>query len=117
MSIHQGTNIVDLILDFIKSVGDVIKKIWVAILSFTQHICDFFRNASRLKKIKNNSNIIATSIKRKLNDGDYVVVNCLYDQAENKVVDYKRDAEVITAEKLDATTRKMFGRKNMLVLR
>lgn len=104
------------IFNLIKCVWDIIKKIWVAILSFTEHIRDFFRNALRLKKIQNNSDIIATSIKRKLEDGDYAVVNCLYDTEENKLVDYKRDAEIIAAEKLDATTRKMFGRKNMLVL-
>ncbi len=106
----------ELIKSLLAPVWEWIKKIIVVIISFFDNIRSFFRDRNRLRKLQESQNRIAVAIKEKLDNGDYQVVNCLYDKADEKLVDPEEDAEVITAEKLDAETKKCFGRKNMVVL-
>ena len=107
-------------LEAIKSllvaVWDIIKKFIVAIISFAQNIVTFFRNRNRLRKLQENQNRIAVAIKERLKSGDYQVVNCLYDEQEEKLVDPEEDAEVITSAQLDKETRNAFNGKEMIVL-
>ena len=106
----------ELIKSLLAEVWEWIKKFVVKIISFFSNIVSFFRDRNRLKKLQEDQNRIAVAIKEKLENGDYQVVNCLYDKEETKLVDPEEDTEVITSGQLDAETKKAFGRKNMLVL-
>ena len=106
----------EIIKSLLMEVWELIKKIVVAIISFVSNIVSFFKEPSRLRKLQENQNRIAVAIKEKLDKGDYQVINCLFDKQENKLVDPEEDAEVITAEQLDAETKRAFGRKSMLLL-
>lgn len=104
------------IKSLLAEVWEWIKKIVVAIISFARNIISFFRDRNRLRKLQEDQNRIAVSIKEKLENGDYQVVNCLYDKEESKLVTPEEDAEVITSEKLDADTKRNFSGKDMIVL-
>ena len=93
-----------------------IKKIKVAIVSFVSNIVSFFRDRNRLKKLQEDQNRIAVSIKGKRKNGDYQIVNCIYDRAKVELVDPEEDAVLITGKQLDAETKKAFGNKDMIVL-
>lgn len=107
----------ELIKSLLAEVWELIKKIVVIIFSFVTNIVSFFRDPSRLRKLQENQNRIAVAIKEKLENGDYQVVNCLYDKEETKLVDPEEDAEVITSGELDAETKHAFGKKDMIVAR
>ena len=98
-------------------VWDLVKKIFVAIFSFIENIRNFFRDPSRLRKLQENQNCIAVSIKEKLDNGDYQVVNCLYDKEDERLVSPETDCEAVTSQKLDKETKDAFGRKSMIVAR
>lgn len=106
----------ELIKSLLNKVWDFIKKIFVKIVSFLRNIAAFFKDPNRLQKLQADQNRIAVAIKEKLDNGDYQVVNCLYDKDDCTLVTPEADAEVITSEDLDAETRKIFGRKDMVVL-
>lgn len=93
-----------------------IKKIVVAIISFVDNIVSFFRDHNRLRKLQENQNRIAVSIKGKQKNGDYQILNCLFDKAEKKLVEPEEDAVLITGQQLDAETKRAFGSKDMIVL-
>ena len=95
---------------------DQIKKIVVAIISFVRDIVSFFRDPDRLKKLQEDQNRIAVSIKGKRKNGDYQIVNCIYDRAKEELVAPEEDAVLITGKQLDAETKKAFGNKDMIVL-
>ena len=97
-------------------VWDLIKKIFVAVVRFVQNIVSFFRDPSRLRKLQEDQNRIAVSIKEKLDNGDYQVVNCLYDKADERLVSPETDCEAVTSQQLDKTTKDAFGDKDMLVV-
>ena len=104
------------IKSLLAKVWEWIKKIVVAIISFVSNIISFFRNRSRLRKLQEDQNRIAVAIKEKLENGDYQVVNCLYDKADENLVTPEEDAQVITSAQLDAETQRNFGSKDMIVL-
>lgn len=106
----------ELIKSLLNDVWEFLKKIFVKIVSFFQNICSFFRDPNRLRKLQADQNRIAVAIKEKLDNGDYQVVNCLYDKQDCTLVTPEADAEVITSEELDAETERYFGRKDMVVL-
>lgn len=106
----------ELIKSLLNDVWEFIKKIIVKIVSFLKNILSFFKNPNRLRKLQEDQNRIAVAIKEKLDNGDYQVVNCLYDKQDCKLVTPEDDAEVITSEDLDVDTRKTFGTKDMIVL-
>ena len=66
----------------------------------------------KLGILEKDKNVIAASIKQNLDNGNYKVVNCLYDKSTEKVVD---EAEIIDAKKLDNQTHKNFGDKDLLI--
>ena len=107
----------EIILMALKAIWDFLKKVFVRICSFVSNILGFFKDINRVRKLQEDKNRIAVSIKEKLASGDYNVVNCLFDTLTNEVVDAQTDAEVINAEDLDADTLRNFGDKNMLVIK
>jgi len=106
------------IWETLKKIWDKIKKIFVKILNFFNHIVSWFKNASRVKKLKEERDVVAVAIKEKLDNGDYNVVNCLFDKEKDEIVvdNGETQAEVITTESLDNETLKNFGDKDMIVL-
>lgn len=105
----------DFFIELLEKIWNVIKKIFVAIINFAKNIVNYFKNPSRLKKLQEDSNRIAVAIKENLDNGDYKVVNCLFDKAENQIVDVK-DAQGISADNIDEETKNAFGDKSMIVL-
>lgn len=98
------------------SIWDRIKKFFVSLLNFAKNIVSFFKNPQRLQKLKENSDIIAISIKENLESGNYNVVNCLFDKDTNKVVDYEENAQGIVANDIDKETEQNFAGKSMIIL-
>lgn len=105
----------ELIWEALKKIWEYIEKIVVKVLNFFNHIVDWFRDPERLRKLQSNKDIIAVSIREKLESGDYNVVNCLFNKKTNQIEEIN-DAVCITAEELDAETQKHFGDKDMIVL-
>lgn len=110
------SEIFEIIKELLKKIWDFIKKIFVKILNFAINIIKFFRDKQRIKKLNENKKLMAIAIKEKLENGNFRVVNCLYDESIDDIVDYEDDAIGITAEKLDKKTEKAFGNKDMLIL-
>lgn len=106
----------DFFIDLLYEVWDFIKKIWVKIVNFAQNIVGFFKNPARLRQLQQDSDLIAVSIKDNLDNGDYKVVNCLFDQSSNEIVDMQENAQGIEAEEIDDATMRAFGNKAMVVL-
>ena len=100
----------------LRKVWEWIKKIFLRIVSFFVNIVGFFKDPSRIRKLEEDENRIAVSIKEKLDNGDYQVVNCLYDKQDATLVTPEEDCVVITSQELDAETQANFGNKEMLVL-
>lgn len=97
-------------------VWEWIKKIDLKIVSFLKDIIGFFKDPNRLKKLQADKDRIAVAIKENLANGNYQIVNCLYDKEKSELVTPEQDAEVITAEQLDAQTISVFGDKEAIVL-
>lgn len=104
-------------IELLRSIWDFIKKIFVKILNFVLNIVNFFKNPQILNKLKQNRDLIAISIKENLGNGNYNVLNCVFDKERQEVVYMKEDAMGITAESLDKETEKAFGNKDMLILK
>lgn len=103
-------------LELLRSIWDFIKKIFVKVINFTRNILSFFKDPNRIRKLKEDSDLVAVSIKENLDNGNYNVVNCLFDKSSNTVVDLESQAMGIEAEDLDAFTEKSFGDKDMIIL-
>lgn len=103
----------EIIVSLLQSAWNYIKKIVLKIINFIKNIISWFKNRDRLEQIKRNDNLLAVSIKEKMNDGNYNVVNCLFDEDENKIV----EAEVMQSGSLDLETRSQFGNKEMILLK
>jgi len=104
----------DVIWQAAKAVWNFIVKIVVAVCGYVQNICKYFRDYARQERLK-DPDVVAVSVRKHLDNGDYNVINCLYDEAEAKVVD-PEDMEVITADSLDEETMARFGKHDVLVL-
>ncbi|MBQ9337839.1 MAG: hypothetical protein IJS14_11160 [Lentisphaeria bacterium] len=104
------------IKSLLAKVWELIKKIVVAIISFVRNIVSFFKDRNRLQKLQEDQNRIAVAIKEKLENGEYQLVNCLFDKQKSELVDPEEDAVVITSGQLDAETLSNFGSKDMIVL-
>lgn len=101
--------------NFFATIWGVVKHIFVLVCNFFKNIVGFFKTPSRLNQLKQNKKLIATSIKQNLENGDYGVVNCLFDTESEKVVDME-ESGAIEAEDLDSETRKAFRNKPMIIL-
>lgn len=105
------------IKELLAAVWQFIKKIVLKLLNFIANIYSFFKDSSRLRKLQEDKDRIAVSIKENLENGNYQVVNCLFDQATDQLVTPETDAEVITAEELDSETEEKFAGKDMIILK
>ncbi len=59
--------------------------------------------------------MLAVSIKEKLNNGNYGIINCLYNK-ETEEIDGK-EVLGIQGKEIDEDTQKNFGDKDMIVLK
>lgn len=103
-------------IELLRAIWNKIKKFFVKVLKFVNNIINFFRNPQRLNKLREDKDLIAISIKENLDNGQFNVVNCLYDKVLHRIVEEETDAIGIEAEKLDNDTRQKFGNKDMIVL-
>lgn len=103
-------------IQLLHSIWNSIKRFFVKCLNFTKNIVSFFRNPARLAKLKENPDIIALSIKKHLESGNFNTLTCLFDKSTNQVVDMELDAQGIESEDLDYETRQAFGDKAMIIL-
>lgn len=108
--------IIGTVKDLVQKIWAFIKKIIVGILNFFAHIVSFFKDPQRLKKLKEDENIIAVTVKDNLENGNYNIVNCLFDTETEKIVDYAENALGITADELDEETQNNFAGKDMIIL-
>jgi hypothetical protein len=102
----------ELIKKLLKDAWEWIKKIFVKVVNFIQNISGWFRDKDRLKKLKEKNNIIAVSIKEKMRNGDYNIVNCLFDEETNTL----NDSEIIHSKDIDQKTKNNFGNQDMIIL-
>lgn len=103
-------------IDLLRKIWEFIKKISLKVVNFIKNIADFFNDPERLRKLQEKKDLIAVSIKEKLDNGDYHIVNCLYNKVLEDVVEVETDAIGIEAESLDEETKQKFGDKDMIVL-
>lgn len=103
-------------IELLRKIWDCIKRIILKIVNFAKNIVSFFKDPERLKKLKQNKNLYATAIKDYLENGNYNLVNCLYDKETEDIVDMEIDALGIEAEELDEETKQHFGDKDMIIL-
>ncbi len=105
----------DFVSDIIESVKQFVKSIVIHLLSFVKHIVSWFKDPKRLANLRKNKNVIATAVKEHLSNGNYNVVNCLFDKEAGEVIDIS-DSKLYDAEELDSQTEYNFGDKPMMVL-
>lgn len=103
-------------IELLRKAWEFIKKIFLKIVNFVTNIVSFFKDPQRLKKLQEDKNRIAISIKENLNNGQYNMLNVLYDKTMEEIVDMETDALGINAESLDEETKQHFGDKDMIVL-
>lgn len=103
-------------IELLRKAWEFIKKIFLKIVNFVTNIVSFFKDPQRLKKLQEDKNRIAISIKENLDNGKFNVVNCLYNKTTEEIIDMETDALGINAESLDEETKQHFGDKDMIVL-
>ena len=104
-------------VDFLRKIWEFIKKIFVKVLNFVNNIVKFFKDPDRLRTLKEDSNKLAISIKEHLDNGEYHVVDCLFDKETEQIYDMEEDALGIEAESLDKQTQQIFGDRDMIILK
>lgn len=109
-------DVVDGIFEAIDALGNAVVRFFRTVVRFFENIAGFFKNKGRLAKLRRNGNLLAVSVKRNLENGNYNVVNCLFNTKTGELSNPEEDAEVIESEDLDATTEAQFGDKDMIVL-
>lgn len=107
---------VDLIWNSLLAVWHKIKKLVIKCINFATNILSWFKNPARQQHLTENKDVLAVVIKRKLESGDYNVVNCLFNQKTEKIVAVDEPAVSIEASELDSETVRTFGNKDMAVL-
>ncbi len=99
----------------IEKIAEFVKAVFIHLLSFSKHIINWFKDPKRLSNLRNNKNAIAVTVKENLDNGNYNVVDCLFDKSTNEVIDIS-DSVLYEAEDLDQETENAFGDKPMVVL-
>ncbi|ADG70141.1 hypothetical protein [Brachyspira murdochii] len=131
--------IIDAIIDIIRTFINIIRRIIVKIINFAKHIARFFKD--KIKQFKKDISKIFISLKldkdefskkiaENMESGNYnevsmldlspetekTVINVVYDRDTNSITDYEENAELIEAESgIDQVTLKKFKGKNMIV--
>lgn len=91
------------------------KWLFTKILNFARNIRDFFLDRNRRELLRKRKELLAVSIKEKLDNGNYGVVDCLYDTNTEEIFDME-EAQAVESEQLDNETIRHFGDKEMIVL-
>lgn len=108
------------IKSFFKKAWEAIKRfgkwLFTKTLNFARNIKDFFLERGRLKLLQERKELLAVSIKEKLDNGNYGVVNCLYNTDTEEIFDMEEEAQDVESEQLDSETIRNFGDKEMIVL-
>lgn len=112
-------DLVDFIFERIEGLGRFIKSIFLRIVSFVKNIASFFKDPRRLRELEENKDLIAVTIKKNYEDGNYTVVSCLFDKEKDEVVAEREgeDIQVVEGEELDDKLSDAFGDKNMIVVK
>lgn len=106
----------DCIWEALELVWECIEWIFLPVIRFVENIVSFFTEDGRLEEIQRNKDLLAVAIKRDLENGNYNVVNCLFNERTGKVVDYEENALAIESPEMDATARRHFRDKDLLIL-
>lgn len=101
--------------EIIGKIAQFVRALVIHLLSFVKHIVNWFKDPKRLANLRNNKDIIAVSLKENLDNGNFNVVDCLYNKATEEVVDIS-DSALYEAEDLDSKAENAFGDKPMVVL-
>lgn len=115
--VFDESSILNEIWDLLSEVWEYIKKVWYQIINFFSNIVAFFREKRRLEQLQKDKDKIAVAVKTRLENGDYNVVNVLFDTEEGTIVNPEEDALVMESGELDNETKKHFGNKDMIVLK
>ena len=101
----------DNIISFFKKVWEALKQLgkWLKekILNFARNIRDFFLERSRKELLRKRKDLLAVSIKERLGNGNYGVVNCLYDTDAEEV--FEEEAMALPQPKVSNFTSTMIS--------
>ena len=93
------------------------KIIFKALLSFKINILSFFKSPERYKRIKENRNYLPFVLREKMKNGDYNVIEGVFDEKTDDVVDIQKEAQGFECERLDSELTDYFGNKDLVILR
>ncbi|WP_253747134.1 hypothetical protein [Helicobacter sp. CLO-3] len=71
--------------DFFSKAWAWIKKIVTKIIDFAKNILEFFRDPLKLARLKREKNLTAVVIKQNLENGNYNVVECLFNKETTEI--------------------------------
>ena len=113
----------------IHSIVDFFKQIWAelvkfckivfkAILKFTENVVSFFKSPKRWAILKANKNkLLPIVLKQKLKNGHYNVIEGIFDEEKDDMVDIEKETQGIECERLDSELNGYFGDKDLVILR
>ena len=112
----------------INSIVDFFKRIWAelvkfckivfkAILKFTENVVSFFKSPKRLAILKANKKLLPIVLKQKLKNGDYNVIEGIFDEEKDDLVDIEKETQGFECECLDSELNGYFGDKDLVILR
>lgn len=93
------------------------KIIFKALLSFKINILSFFKSPERYKKIKENRNYLPFVLREKMKNGDYNVIEGVFDEEKDDLVDIEKETQGFECECLDSELNGHFGNKDLVFLR
>ncbi|WP_104728215.1 hypothetical protein [Helicobacter felis] len=108
-------NVTDNVVDFFESVWAWVKRIVTRILNFFKNIVDWFKDPKRQKRLQEEKGKVEAVVVKHFENGSYNTINCLFNTDTGQIEG--EEALGIESEELDATTKKHFGDKDMIVLR
>jgi len=113
MNLDIFKDIFSAIWDLLCGLGRIIYSI---ILSF-KNIVMFFKDPSRLALLNENKNLLAISLKEKQSNGEYNVINCLFDEKREKIISAECNSQGINTKYFDEETLQSFADKDMIILK
>lgn len=112
----------------INSIVEFFKRIWgglvkfckivfIVILKFTENVISFFKSPMRWAKLKANKKLLPIVLKQKLKNGDYNIIEGIFDEEKDDMVDIEKETQGIECERLDSELKGYFGDKDLVILR
>lgn len=109
------------IVEFFKRIWDGLVKfckiVFIVILKFTENVISFFKSPKRYKRIKENRNYLPIVLRQKLKNGDYNVIEGIFDEEKDDMVDIEKETQGIECERLDSELNGYFGDKDLIILK